>query len=223
MKAAGKPRRPWLGKIIAIAIIAAGVFAVINVERMISSRPATDDATIDADIVHVAAAVGGRIIELPVTENAKVARGDVLFRLDPVPYLLAVEQAEADLRVAEGALDTRRRAIATEKANAVIAREQIKRAQSNFELATRTAERLRPLAGKAYVSSSSSIRPKPPSAMLRPRWRRQGNRKPLHLGPSAPTKRRWPQSRRAGRRSRSRSVPSTTPSCGRRTMDASPA
>jgi membrane fusion protein, multidrug efflux system len=68
-----------------------------------------------------------------------------------VPYRLAVEQAEADLGVAVGALDTRRRAIATEKSNATIAAAQIKRAQMNLELATRTAERLRPLAGKAYV------------------------------------------------------------------------
>jgi membrane fusion protein, multidrug efflux system len=111
MKPAGKPRRPFRGKIISIAIIAIGVAAAIYVEHRISIYPSTDDATIDADVVHVAAAVGGRIIELPVTENAKVSKGDLLFRIDPVPYRLAVEQAEADLGVAAGALDTRRRAI----------------------------------------------------------------------------------------------------------------
>jgi membrane fusion protein, multidrug efflux system len=111
MKPAGKPRRPFRGKIISIAIIAIGVAAAIYVEHRISIYPSTDDATIDADVVHVAAAVGGRIIELPVTENAKVSKGDLLFRIDPVPYRLAVEQAEADLGVAAGELDTRRRAI----------------------------------------------------------------------------------------------------------------
>ncbi|MGO9235130.1 MAG: biotin/lipoyl-binding protein, partial [Methylocella sp.] len=151
MKSADTPRRSSRGKIISLAIIAIGVATGIYVENRISIRPSTDDATIDADVVHVAAAVGGRIIELPVTENAKVSKGDLLFRIDPVPYRLAVEQAEADLGVAMGALDTRRRAIATEKSNAAIAAEQIKRAQTNLELATRTAERLRPLAGKAYV------------------------------------------------------------------------
>jgi membrane fusion protein, multidrug efflux system len=111
MKPAGKPRRPFRGKIISIAIIAIGVAAAIYVEHRISIYPSTDDATIDADVVHVAAAVGGRIIELPVTENAKVSKGDLLFRIDPLPYRLAVEQAEADLGVAAGELDTRRRAI----------------------------------------------------------------------------------------------------------------
>jgi membrane fusion protein, multidrug efflux system len=151
MKSADKPHRPTRGKIISLAIIAIGVAMGLYVEHTSSIRPSTDDATIDADVVHVAAAASGRIIELPVTENAKVSKGDLLFRIDPVPYRLAIEQAEADLGVAIGALDTRRRAIATEKSNATIAAEQIKRAQTNLELATRTAERLRPLAGKAYV------------------------------------------------------------------------
>jgi membrane fusion protein, multidrug efflux system len=151
MKSTDKPHRPTRGKIISLAIIAIGVAMGLYVEHTSSIRPSTDDATIDADVVHVAAAAGGRIIELPVTENAKVSKGDLLFRIDPVPYRLAIEQAEADLGVAIGALDTRRRAIATEKSNATIAAEQIKRAQTNLELAARTTERLRPLAGKAYV------------------------------------------------------------------------
>ncbi|MGB8898030.1 MAG: biotin/lipoyl-binding protein, partial [Methylocella sp.] len=113
MKSAGNPRPPSRGKIISLAIIAFGVAMGLYVENRISIRPSTDDATIDADVVHVAAAVGGRIIELPVTENAEVSKGDLLFRIDPEPYRLAVEQAEADLGVAVGALDTRRRAIAT--------------------------------------------------------------------------------------------------------------
>jgi len=151
MKSAGALRRSSRGKIISLAIIAIGIAAAIYVEHRSSIRPSTDDATIDADVVHVASVVGGRIIELAVTENAKVSKGDLLFRIDPVPYRLAVDQAEADLGVALGALDTRRRAIATEKSNALIASEQIKRAQTNFELATRTTERLRPLVSKAYV------------------------------------------------------------------------
>src|ERR1700720_3184443 len=103
MKSAGKPHRSSRGKVISIAIIAIAVAVAIYVEHWISIHPSTDDATIDADVVHVAAAVGGRIIELPVAENAKVSKGDILFRIDPVPYRLAVEQAEADLEVAVGA------------------------------------------------------------------------------------------------------------------------
>ncbi len=107
MKSAGKPRRSSRGKIISLAIIAFGVAMGLYVENRISIRPSTDDATIDADVVHVAAAVGGRIIELPVTENANVSKGDLLFRIDAEPYRLAVEQAEADLGVAIGVIERR--------------------------------------------------------------------------------------------------------------------
>ena len=137
--------------IISLAIIAAGVATVIYAEHRSSTRPSTDDASIDANVVRVASVVGGKIIEIAVAENAKVAKGDVLFRIDPEPYRLVVEQTEADLGIAIAALDTRRRALATEKSNAKIASEQTKRAQTNYELAARTAERLRPLASKAYV------------------------------------------------------------------------
>jgi len=146
-----KPAHSSWGKILSLAIIAAGLAAVVYVERQSSLRPSTDDATIDADVVHVAAAVGGRIVELPIRENGRVAKGDLLFRIDPVPYRLAAEQAEAELGIALGALDTRRRAIATEKSNAAIAQEQTRLAETNLALASRTTERLGPLAGKAYV------------------------------------------------------------------------
>jgi multidrug efflux system membrane fusion protein len=151
MKSAGSQRRTSLGKIISLAIIATGVAAGISVEERISSHPSSDDATIDADVVHVASAVGGKIIKIMVSENAKVSKGDLLFRIDPEPYRQAVEQAEANLGIAVASLDTRRRAVATEKSNATIAGEQTKRARTNYELATRTVERLRPLASKAYV------------------------------------------------------------------------
>jgi membrane fusion protein, multidrug efflux system len=141
MKSAGKPHRPTRGKIISLALIAIGVAMGLYVEHSSSIRPSTDDATIDADVIHVAAAVGGRIIELAATENAKVSKGDLLFRIDPEPYRLAVEQAEAELGIVVGTLDTRRRTIATDKSNATIASEQIKRAQTNLELATRTVEK----------------------------------------------------------------------------------
>ncbi len=151
MESAGKLLRPNRGKIISLAIIAMGVATVIYAEHRSATHPSTDDATIDADVVHVASVVGGRIIEIAAAENAKVSKGDQLFRIDPEPYRQVVEQTEADLGIAIAALDTRRRALATERSNAKIASEQTKRAQTNYELATRTAERLRPLAGKAYV------------------------------------------------------------------------
>ena len=85
---AGGGLRRAIAAMISIAIIAAGVATAVYVARRTSEYPYTDDATIDADVVHVAAAVGGRILELPVTENAKVSKGDLLFRLGSSGFLV---------------------------------------------------------------------------------------------------------------------------------------
>ncbi len=138
-------------RFVSAAIIAAGVAMAWFVYDRSVRHPSSDAASIDTEVVHIAAAVGGRVIDIEVEENEKVKKGDVLFRIDPLPYKLAVDQAEADLGVAQAALDAQRRVISTEKSNLQIAGEQIKRAQTNYDLAARTTERLRPLAGKAYV------------------------------------------------------------------------
>jgi multidrug efflux system membrane fusion protein len=113
--------------------------------------PSTDDATIDADVVHVASVVGGRIVNIPVTENMHVAKGDLLFQIDPVPYRLTVAQTEADLSVAKAALDTQRRVLSTQRSTATVSADQVQRASANLALAQRTVERLQPLATKGYV------------------------------------------------------------------------
>ena len=151
MKPAGRRRPKLWAALISLAIIAGAVaFADYTWERL-TLTPSTDNASIDADVVHVAAAVGGRIVDIPVEENSRVAKGDLLFQIDPVPYRDAVEQAEADLALAQAALGTQMRLVATQRAAAAVASDQVKRAIDNLDLATRTADRLRPLAAKGYV------------------------------------------------------------------------
>ena len=151
MKTAGQQRSTSRGRILALAILAIGVAAAFYASHRSATHPTTDDATIDADVVHVAAAVGGRIIQIAVAENSSVSKGDLLFQIDPLPYRLAVAQAEADLELARGELDTRRRVLATERSNAAIAADQARRARTNGELAARTVERLGPLAERGFV------------------------------------------------------------------------
>ncbi|HUA26781.1 MAG TPA: multidrug transporter subunit MdtN [Steroidobacteraceae bacterium] len=151
MKTAGGHYSSSRGKIIAIAIVAIAIATGIYASCRIESHPSTDDAAIDADVVHVASAVGGRIINIAVRENSTVAKGDLLFQIDPLPYRLAVAQAEADLAIAEAELDTRQRVLSTERSNAAIALEQARRARTNHDLAARTVERLGPLADQGFV------------------------------------------------------------------------
>jgi multidrug efflux system membrane fusion protein len=151
MKTAGTHRRaPW-GALVSLAIIAAAIGFGLYMLQLASIMPTTDDASIDADVVHIAAEVGGRIILIPVEENSAVRKGDLLFQIDPVPYQFAVDQARASLDAAKASLETRRRFLSTQRSTATVAAEQTRSAETNLDLATRTVQRLRPLAAKGYV------------------------------------------------------------------------
>ena len=61
----------------------------------------TDDAQVKQDIVSVSAQVTGPIQQVYVRDGTKVKRGDILFRIDPEPFQVALEQAQAQLANAE--------------------------------------------------------------------------------------------------------------------------
>jgi multidrug resistance efflux pump len=56
----------------------------------------TDDAYLTSDIVSITPEVTGPIEAVHVTDNEWVARGALLFTIDPVPFRLAVEQAREE-------------------------------------------------------------------------------------------------------------------------------
>ncbi len=151
MRAAGGQGKSRRAKVLALLIIALAIIVLIVIVSRAMRDPSTDAASIDADVVHVASEVGGRVIKLGVSENADVKRGDLLFQLDPEPYQNAVAQAQADLAVAEATLATQQRVVATQNSNAVVAGDQVRKATQNAALAHRTVDRLRPLAQDGYI------------------------------------------------------------------------
>ncbi|WP_374570093.1 multidrug transporter subunit MdtN [Phenylobacterium sp.] len=145
-------RKPAIwAKLAAAAIILLAAVALFAAWRRTTVHPATDDATIDADVVHVASLVGGKVVRIGVEENAQVRKGDLLFQIDPVPYQATLAQAQADLNLAQAGLETQRRLVATQRSTAVVAADQIRRAEANRALAERTVRRLRPLAAEGYI------------------------------------------------------------------------
>lgn len=59
----------------------------------------TDNAYVKANIVAISSAVTGRVIEVVVHDNQAVEKGQVLFRLDPEPYQIAIDGARAQMEV----------------------------------------------------------------------------------------------------------------------------
>jgi membrane fusion protein (multidrug efflux system) len=61
---------------------------------------ATDNAYINAHVVRIAAQVTGQVIALQVDENQSVSKDASLLHIDPLPFKIAVERAEAQLQQA---------------------------------------------------------------------------------------------------------------------------
>jgi membrane fusion protein (multidrug efflux system) len=61
----------------------------------------TDNAQVKQDIVSVSPQVSGPISAVLVENGSEVKRGQLLFRIDPAPYRVALEQAEAQLAAAK--------------------------------------------------------------------------------------------------------------------------
>ena len=61
----------------------------------------TDNAQVKQDIVSVSAQVNGPITEVLVRNGDHVKRGELLYRIDPAPFRVALEQAQAQLAAAK--------------------------------------------------------------------------------------------------------------------------
>lgn len=105
----------------------------------------TDDAYVQAARVAVSPSVAGRVVELDVKENEKVAKGQVLFRLDPRDFQAAVEQAQAALASARLQVQSLKASYAQQVAN-------LKAAQDTVAFAEREAEREQTLANSGVAS-----------------------------------------------------------------------
>jgi len=84
-----------LGAVVVAGLVLASMF------REYLFQPWTRDGHVRAQIIKVTPRVGGPIVELPVSDNQLVAKGDLLFRIDQRTYKLAIEQAEAKLKQAQ--------------------------------------------------------------------------------------------------------------------------
>jgi membrane fusion protein (multidrug efflux system) len=92
----------WIAGPLAVALVA-GYF-YITAGRYTS----TDNAYVQADQVTIAPQISGRVVEVAVRENQQVHKGDLLFRIDPEPLQIAVEQMEAQIEAAGDYLNASR-------------------------------------------------------------------------------------------------------------------
>ncbi len=96
----GEPRRTrrrnrvrWtLFALLPVALIAGGYFYLTGGQVM-----STDDAYVQADKVGISTDVSGIVQDVAVKDNQHVAAGQVLYRLDPRQFQIALDNAKANL------------------------------------------------------------------------------------------------------------------------------
>lgn len=93
----------------------------------------TENANLLQATVSMASDISGRIVEVDVADNQQVATGDVLFRVDPQPYRIALAQADAALAAARLDVERLRAAYGQSQADLDAAKAETEFRQSEFD------------------------------------------------------------------------------------------
>jgi multidrug resistance efflux pump len=89
------PLRRWTLVILVACILLFGWTLIAD--RL---TPYTGDASVRTFVVRIRPEVSGKVIEVAVHDNQIVRTGDLVYRIDPTPFRIAVERAEAKLAAA---------------------------------------------------------------------------------------------------------------------------
>jgi len=143
-----RPLRLLAVIIIAAVLITGGVIWCLQARQW----ETTDDAFIDAHMVMVAPQVAGRVKQVLVDDNQKVASGQLLVEIDPAILQAQLDQAEASRAAAAGSLEQANAQQAVALANAQQARAEVNVAQANATNAEHQLQRMEPLVARQFAS-----------------------------------------------------------------------
>src|SRR5687768_7412907 len=96
---AKKPRDPvkTITKAVLIALLVLFMYHVAS-DRV---TPYTSQSNIEVLLVQIAPQIAGPVVEVGAHDNQRVTKGQVLYRIDPVPFDIAVRAAEANLALVQ--------------------------------------------------------------------------------------------------------------------------
>ncbi|MES3675957.1 efflux RND transporter periplasmic adaptor subunit [Halomonas elongata] len=97
--------RTFLRSLVTLAIVALAIAAGLWLWHYYLYTPWTRDGRVRADVITIAPDVSGRVVDLPITDNQQVAKGDLLFRIDDTRYQAALEKAKAVVQQRQAELE----------------------------------------------------------------------------------------------------------------------
>ncbi|EKE74904.1 HlyD family secretion protein [Gallaecimonas xiamenensis] len=130
----------WMRRAVALFLL---VLAYVLMADM--TIPMTPHSMVQRPVLTIAPQVAGEVVEVAVSNNQAVKAGDLLFRIEPRDYQLAVEKAELALSEAQQTNDSLRAQLA--QAGAAVRQAQVAAAEAKREF-----NRLEALRGRKLVS-----------------------------------------------------------------------
>lgn len=122
-------RRPLLLVVLPLIVLIGGIVFYLHGGRYVT----TDDAYVGAQKVLITPEVSGKIDKITVKEGQHVKTGDLLFEIDPVPFRLAVQQAQAKLNEAQVEYNTLRANLSIYAKSSALSEESIKVKQRDVD------------------------------------------------------------------------------------------
>src|SRR5215831_17266621 len=116
-KKLGPRKKGKFGRLILLlAILAVVATAGVYAWRYFGTYEDTDDAQVDGHIDAISTRINGNVIEVLAEDEQYVKAGDVLVRIDPKDYEVALAKAEADLADAQASVGDAQASVADAKA-----------------------------------------------------------------------------------------------------------
>ncbi len=126
-----------------VAVLAVAVLAVIGGYAWIAGRgfESTEDAFVEGTLAYLSPEIQGRVREVRIAENQRVAAGELLVRLDPEESEIRVARAEANLAAARNRMVSAEAAAASADAEGKAATVEAWRTGRELERAQSLASR----------------------------------------------------------------------------------
>jgi multidrug efflux system membrane fusion protein len=150
------PTRKWLGRFIGVATVGAAAVLLVLVIEETGRHPRTDDANVRANFIEIVAEVSGRLVELPVKDNALVKKGELLFAIDSRPYEYTLRQALSDQADLEQRIIDEGRKIAAQNSAVEAARATLAQSTTGIKTAVSSVDVTKATVSRALATATAA-------------------------------------------------------------------